>query len=99
MRYGPNLNKASIRYKDMYYNGIYVKKSGDALQETKSWYGSSGKFFSDKSGASEGALIRAINNSIFDYNANRFNFGWSSEGPSVTTPYYSRAVVVCGKDL
>ena len=99
-QYGPNLNKAANRSKDRYFNGEYVKKNGDALQETHTWYGASGVFFKGTdSGASQGALIRATNNSIFDYNASRFDYGWGSSGPSVTTPYRSRAVVVCGKDL
>mgnify|MGYP000857735919 FL=1 len=78
-QYGPNLNKAANRYKDRYFNGEYVKKNGDALQETHTWYGASGVFFKGTdSGASQGALVRATNNSIFDYNASRFDYGWGS---------------------
>ena len=93
--------KASNRYKDRYFERPYVKKYGDALEETKKWHGASiGNFFNDYvAGWSEGAMVRACGKSIFEYTAYRNSSAWGYSGPTVTTPYPSRAVVVCGQGL
>lgn len=94
---GPNIEKAANRYKDVYSDGKYVKKNGDALEETNGWHGSNkGAFFSSNGKC---ALIRGLDKSIFSYYASYVFQSGFYYGPTVTTPYPSRAVVVCGQGL
>lgn len=94
-----NLGKASKRYKDIYNTkGIYSKKNGDALEETKTWHKSSYYVFEDDNfgGRYEGVLIRSINNSVFDYYGNGF---WNDYIAMNDRSFTTRAVVVCGQGL
>lgn len=92
-----NLNKSANRYKDVYSKGTYVKKNGDALEETKGWHGASYSWNNDRTDA---VLVRANKKSIFDcFSYVYWSIGYGFDGAISSKSFPSRAVVVCGQGL
>lgn len=90
-------NNIANRYVDLYkYSGGYTYKYGDATSETKSWHNSRYSDFFGLYNAHNTGIKRAIL-SIFDYYGYYDGSGGNYDGR--VYPSYSRAVVVCGKDL
>ena len=96
-----NYYNAVQRYKNI-YEGTYVAKSGDAIQETYEWHNASiaakwaGDLFEYYAG-----IVRSWEGSIFSYSAYTVNTGPSGmQGIAMySNKHYTRAVVVSGQGL
>ena len=88
---------AASKYKDL-YTSKYVAKSGDAIEETNDWHGSTSKTWIDTDSVS--GLLRSISGSMFSYYGHGYNY-WSFDdyAANYNKPWRSRAVVVVGTGL
>ncbi len=91
-----NLKNSVNRYKNLYTTD-YVAKKGDAMDETKNWYGAySNNFYGDSYG-----ILRNMKESIFSYDGGFYRgFGYPyGQNAYFANLHYSRAVVVQGDGI
>lgn len=116
-----NFKSAASRYKNLYEHGThlkgsnsyakYIQKSGDAIEETKGWHGSSSSIWLSYYGyvysafnSVELGLLRCYSGSIFSYNGYSARFYNNGDIDTIgdayyTRNWYSRAAIVVGTDL
>lgn len=91
---------ANGKYKNVYSGAETDTKKGDATTETIGWHNSTSKWYwTDSINSTSMGMIRDACSSIFGFDNGEGEYSTGDNYASYIKSYYSRAVIVVGKDL